>query len=259
MERAEEEMGKGGGWTHELGGAGEASAARRALALCGEGQHTPPKAQREDWLRDANCSWSSEKRYGAAKWSGARAGNVRRNDAIRQKIIGHRMAVGGGGLGCRRFRGGAEDGAFALLDEPASERGVGVFFKPLIEEGSDLLAEICGVGQAGELVALESVAGGGEKELPRGLSAVVGHGKLRCRYIPINISTCTVKECVITSNPGVTRLWKSVEGEEKWRACSGCAGDYEDPDRSAWEEADEADEVDEVEEVEERKEGESWE
>jgi len=60
----------------------------------------------------------------------------------------------------------------------------------------------------------------------------------------------------MTSNSRVTRLWISVEGEEKWRACSGCAGEYEDPDRSAWEEADE---VDEVEEVEERKEEESWE
>ncbi len=253
MERAEEEMGKGGGWAHELGGAGEASAARRALALCGEGQHTPPKAQREDWLRDTNCSLTSEKRWSAAKWSGARAGNVRRNDAIRQKIIGHRMAVRGGGLGCGRFRGGAKDGAFALLDEPAGEHCGSVFLEPLVEEGSDLLAEIGGVGQAGELVALESVAGGGEKELPGRLSAVVGHGKLRWRYIPINISMCTVKSCEITSNSRVARLWISVEGEEKWRACSGCAGDYEDPDRSAWEEADE---VDEVEEVEEKREGE---
>jgi len=23
--------------------------------------------------------------------------------------------------------------------------------------------------------------------------------------------------------------------ENTWRACSGCAGDYEDPDRTAWE------------------------
>jgi hypothetical protein len=42
---------------------------------------------------------------------------------------------------------------------------------------------------------------------------------------------------VITSNGRVTWLWKSVETEEKpERACSGCTGDYEDPDRSAWEE-----------------------
>jgi len=40
-------------------------------------------------------------------------------------------------------------------------------------------------------------------------------------------------------------LWKNVESEEKSvRACSGCAGDYEDPDRSAWEEDFETEEVD---------------
>lgn len=33
----------------------------------------------------------------------------------------------------------------------------------------------------------------------------------------------------------VTALWKTVENAEiSWRACSGCAGDYEDPDRTAW-------------------------
>lgn len=42
---------------------------------------------------------------------------------------------------------------------------------------------------------------------------------------------------MITSNRNVTTLWKNVESEEiSARACSGCAGDYEDPDRSAWEE-----------------------
>ena len=30
------------------------------------------------------------------------------------------------------------------------------------------------------------------------------------------------------------------------RACSGCAGDYEDPDRSAWEEGFEEEEIEEV-------------
>ena len=42
---------------------------------------------------------------------------------------------------------------------------------------------------------------------------------------------------MITSHQGVSGLWKFVEKEEKpQRVCSGCAGDYEDPDRSAWEE-----------------------
>jgi hypothetical protein len=31
-------------------------------------------------------------------------------------------------------------------------------------------------------------------------------------------------------------LWKSVEKQENSvNCCSGCAGDYEDPDRSVWE------------------------
>ncbi len=42
---------------------------------------------------------------------------------------------------------------------------------------------------------------------------------------------------MITSDSRVSGLWKIVEnGERPQGACSGCAGDYEDPDRSAWEE-----------------------
>jgi hypothetical protein len=47
----------------------------------------------------------------------------------------------------------------------------------------------------------------------------------------------------ITSHLEVTGLWISVDAVEKpMRACSGCAGDYEDPDRAAWEEETEEDE-----------------
>jgi len=35
--------------------------------------------------------------------------------------------------------------------------------------------------------------------------------------------------------------------ENPGRACSGCAGDYEDPDRTAWEEAEEEEEGEEEE------------
>jgi hypothetical protein len=50
---------------------------------------------------------------------------------------------------------------------------------------------------------------------------------------------------ILTSKYQVMGLWKTVESEEKSvRACSGCAGDYEDPDRSAWEEDFEEEDVD---------------
>lgn len=172
--------------------------------------------------------------------SGAAARNVWVNESIRQKIIGHRMAVcgrlGGGCVhGVLRFRG--KNGALALLNEPAGDHGVGVFVEPLVEQGRNLLAEIGRVAEAGEFVALERVAGSGKKKLPGRLGAIGGHGALRRNQVTASVLYCSHSHSMITSNRQVTSLWISVESEEKpARACSGCAGDYEDPDRSAWEE-----------------------
>ena len=47
----------------------------------------------------------------------------------------------------------------------------------------------------------------------------------------------------MNSNVPVTSLWKSVENAQaSHSACSACAGDYEDPDRTSWLDID--DEVD---------------
>ena len=183
--------------------------------------------------------WLSPRRGGER--SNATARNVWVNDMIRQKIIGHRMAVCG-----RRFGGGlvrsglgfrGENRALALLDQPARDHGIGVFIEPLVEQGRDLLAEIGRVAEAGEFVALQRVAGSGEKELPGRLGAIGVHGALRWNWITYNLLYRNNSQLLITSNRRVTELWKNVESEEKSaRACSGCAGDYEDPDRSAWEE-----------------------
>ena len=172
--------------------------------------------------------------------SSAAARNVWANESIRQKIIGHRMAVCG-----RRFGGGlvgrglsfrGENRALALLDQPARNHGVGVFVEPLVEKGRYLLAEIGRVAETREFVALQGVACGGEKELPGWLGAVRGHGALRWNMVTPNVLYCSHSHSVITSNRNVTELWKNVQSEEKpERSCSGCAGDYEDPDRSAWE------------------------
>jgi hypothetical protein len=185
----------------------------------------------------------------AGESSVAVARNIWANHSIRQKIIGHRMAVGGNRFGrglVRRglgFRGA--NGAFALLDEPASDHGIGVFVEPLVEEGRYLLAEIGRMTKARELVALQRVAGSGEKKLPRRLGAVSGHGALQWMHVARDARNRITGNMVLTSNYQVTGLWKTVQGEEKFaRACSGCAGDYEDPDRSAWEEDFEGQEVD---------------
>lgn len=188
----------------------------------------------------------------AGKQSPARARTAWAGESIRQKIIGHRMPIGG----CRGGGRGLDRGlsfcsantALTLLDEPAGHHGVGVFVEPLVEKRGDLLAEIGGVAEAGEFVGLQGVTGSGEKKLPRRLSAVSGQDDLQyvVRYLlqkyPNN------EYSVITSNAEVHGLWKSVENEEiSQRACSGCAGDYEDPDRTDWEEGLDTDEAEEVE------------
>jgi hypothetical protein len=182
--------------------------------------------------------WFSPRRGGERSVAAAR--NVWASETIRQKIIGHRMTVGGkrfgGGLLRRGLGVRGLNGALALLDEPAGDHGVGVFVEPLVEEGRDLLAQVGGVGEARKFVAVKRVAGSGEKKLPRRLGAVVGHVALRANRVTSNGLNHS-STSVITSNSRVTTLWKNVESEEKSvRACSGCAGDYEDPDRSAWEE-----------------------
>ena len=192
----------------------------------------------------------------ASERSVSAARNVWANESIRQKIIGHRKAVGGyqpgRGLIRRSLDVGGAHITFAQLEEHASDHGVGIFVDPLVEEGIDFLAEIRGVTEAGEFVALERVARSSEKELPGWLGAISGHKCLRGREVisSLNLLHRITKITVINSTVIVLLLWKTVESVEKAaRACSGCAGDYEDPDRSAWEEDFKEEEPDFQEEV----------
>ena len=107
--------------------------------------------------------WLSPRRGGERSIAAAR--NVWASESIRQKIIGHRMAVCGSRFGGGLVRSGlgfrGENRAFALLDQPAGDHGVGVFVEPLVEQGRDLLTEIGRVTEAREFVALQGVAGSG--------------------------------------------------------------------------------------------------
>ena len=183
--------------------------------------------------------WFSPRR--ASERSVAAARNVWASETIRQKIIGHRMPVRGSGFGgglVRRRQGvRGVNGALSLLDQPTGDQGVGVLVHPLVKEGRDLLAKIRGVGKAREFVATERVSGSGEKKLPGRLGAIGVHEVLRWYWLTCSVLYRNSIHSVITSNRRVTALWKNVQSEEiSARACSGCAGDYEDPDRSAWEE-----------------------
>jgi hypothetical protein len=177
------------------------------------------------------------------------ARNVGTSESIRQKIIGHRMAVGGYRPGACLIRRNLDvsgaDITFAQLEKHASDHGVGILVDPLIEERIDFLAEIGGVSEARKLVTVQSVAGSGEEKFPRWLGAARGHGALRWNWITRNVRDRITSCIILTSKYQVMGLWKTVESEEKSvRACSGCAGDYEDPDRSAWEEDFEEEDVD---------------
>jgi hypothetical protein len=92
---------------------------------------------------------------------------------------------------------------------------------------------------------VKSVAGSGEEKFPRRLGAANGHGGLRWMRVARDARHRITACIILTSKYQVPGLWKTVQSEEKPdRACSGCAGDYEDPDRSAWDEDFEGEKVD---------------
>jgi hypothetical protein len=101
----------------------------------------------------------------------------RRDCPIRKKIIGHGMSVFR-----KRFRG--RDvlvrllRTFPLLHQPARQHGRGIFLHPKIEKRANLLAEIGGVAETREFVALQRVARSREQKLPRRLGLVVVHASL---------------------------------------------------------------------------------
>jgi len=96
------------------------------------------------------------------------ANYMRRRGSLRKNIIGHGMpvrwkqflALGGCGVAWRPL---------ALLDQPTSEHGAGIFFQPLIKQCANFLAEVGGVSKTRKLIALERVTRSREKEFPRRL------------------------------------------------------------------------------------------
>jgi len=165
-------------------------------------------------------------------WS---TGSARRNDAFPQKVIGRTtpLVFGTCGRGSRLF---SEDSAFALIHQPTGQHGRGVFLEVLIQERSQFLAQIRRVSEAGKFIGLQRVAGSGQKEFPRRLGVIGVHENLPDNVLWKRQEDSTTRPYIVTSNPRVTNLWKSVQSvENALRACSGCAGDYEDPDLTAWE------------------------
>jgi hypothetical protein len=153
------------------------------------------------------------------------------SERIGQKIIGRRVAVGSA-----LFVRSGVGGELALVNEPTSDIGSAGLFGPLIQKNSDFFAQIRGVREAREFVRLQSIARGGEKELPGPRGAGLRHGNLRGRLLPKCDKDITSTVIHNESDIFWVCLWKSVENQENAvSCCSGCAGDYEDPDWTAWE------------------------
>jgi len=67
-------------------------------------------------------------------------------------------------------------------------------------------------------------------------AAGLRHGYLRVAGLQEYDTNNNASVITQSSNREIMDLWKAVEKQENFvSCCSGCAGDYEDPDWSAWE------------------------
>lgn len=108
------------------------------------------------------------------KTSGRTAVNGLRSRSIRKKIIGHAMRAIAPGFRLGNGLGGPGR-TVSLLQKQARQHGGGVFFKPLIEQGADFLAEIGGMRETRKLEALQGVPRSRKQELPGWLGRASGH------------------------------------------------------------------------------------
>ena len=217
---------------------------------------------RRDVVRRAQCvengcgwPWSAEK-------VGAGLGHLtiqgRSESGFAENIIGHASTVSWLGVQAWKCIRGVRR-AFALLHQPARHDRRGVFVEPLIDQGTDLLAEIGSVIQAGQFVTLQAIARSSEQKFPWGLGPGLIHGDPPAGTGGTERHPNTVVQYVKSYYwiAACGKLWKTFRGSAVGTtssrptlnpvfaahstttgipptcACSNCSGDYEDPDRTA--------------------------
>jgi hypothetical protein len=159
-----------------------------------------------------------------------------RDQSLSQIIIGRNP-------GAARLRGrsanlaGVSPAALTLLEQPARQQGGGALLDPLIEKAGNIVPQICRVVQPRQLKAAQGEDRSRKEKIPRWLGSVRAHidplGADRNQNILLVI---LVKYNYNSTSCGY--LWKtpgegSAPGQLRIRACSACAGDYENPDATA--------------------------
>ena len=188
---------------------------------------------------------------------------------IGKKVIGRGNAIWSPfGAAGRAF--GSSRRQLALVNQPSGHGGRGILLEPLVHQRPDLLAKVGGMAEAREFVALQAVTRSSQQKLPGGLGAVAGHGDLlwgqggQCRdsiTVVYRVKNyCRVLSCgKVWKTPEDAAVAEFTEIDEKTQrtptakksrggvgsfvsqrcglalhaACSACAGDYENPERSA--------------------------
>src|SRR5580704_8342243 len=179
MKDADEGLMRGGGETREIDAAVKSLRSRIVPLQVDKLQDTPPRVRPLRKPKAEKCAEQPSERRIRGERSPASPRHLGRRVIFRQKIIGRTLVRSGSrGVGSSGSFG-SKNGAFALLHQPAGEHGGRVFFHPLIEQRTNLFAQIRREIEPREFVALERVAGGGKEKLPRGLGTVFGQGDLR--------------------------------------------------------------------------------
>lgn len=202
------------------------------------------------WKVGGGCAVRS---VGAGSHGGTHSGH--RRHRLRVEIIGRRARTLWPRFTRARRRRCVHQ-LLALFHEPSCHQGSGGFLQPDIQELNDLLAKISGVAQSRQFVRLQRRTRSREQKIPRGLNFGMAVHGASCSGRPYVTSLVTsVKSYRGSQDCG--KLWKKTavpqrasrrgrlpawgstaeagpQGVATIRACSGCAGDYDDPDATAW-------------------------
>ena len=144
-----------------------------------DAQHCAPRhaaAEPESWrswraITGAKLRFKSQKIASTSRRTSIGGG---RDRSIRKKIIGHGMSIFGKSIYARDVRLGRLR-VFPVLHQPAGQHSRRVLLHPQVKKSANFLAEIGGVAEPREFIALKRVSRSGQKKLPRRLSFGVIH------------------------------------------------------------------------------------